>query len=93
MRDKYGHESTHRFATCNLQECGTYLQCKKNQGKGEKVDGAMPKELVDRQAHCVELMSCMSIPDGILVQQLQYSKDSKGSKKKSVDALLSLTAQ
>ena len=22
MREKHGHESTHRFAKCNLQECG-----------------------------------------------------------------------
>ena len=60
MREKYGHESTHRFAKYNLQECDAYLQYKKNQGKGEKANGAMPKELVDRQARCVKWMSCPS---------------------------------
>ena len=53
MRKKFGHETTHQFAKCNKQECGLYLQYKKQSNK----DPAMPKELLERRRRCVEWIS------------------------------------
>ncbi len=44
LRGKWGHESTHKFADCDLKECGAYLQYKKR-----KNDPAMPKGLAERR--------------------------------------------
>ena len=53
LRDKYGHESTHLFATLSKTECGTYLQYKKQSTK----DGKMPVDLEARRQRCIEWMS------------------------------------
>jgi len=52
MREKHGHERTHHFLQCTLEECGAYLQYKK-----QDKDPGMPKSLVDRRLHCREWMS------------------------------------
>jgi hypothetical protein len=51
MRDKWGHESAHKFVDCDSKECGAYLQYKKM-----KNDPAMPKGLVERRQRCVDWM-------------------------------------
>ena len=40
LRKKYGHEKTHMFQPCDKNECGAYLQYKK-----QKKDQAMQKDL------------------------------------------------
>ena len=88
MRGKRGHETLHLFKTCTKDECGAYLQYKKNQGKGSKPDGAMPKELPDWRARCVEYMARPS-PSGS-----PYQSDSKGvDQEETVTALLALAGQ
>ena len=52
LREKHGHESIHLFSLCNKDECGIYLQYKKQSAK----DPGMPKDLADRRARCVEWM-------------------------------------
>ena len=52
LRVKYGHESTHRFVPFSREECGLYLQYKKQSRK----DPAMPKDLNERRARCLEWM-------------------------------------
>ena len=49
IRNKYGMDKTHLFATCNAKECAVYLQYKKL-----KTDGAMPKGLEERRQLCKE---------------------------------------
>lgn len=49
LREKYGHERTHLFEQCDKNECGAYLQYKK-----QKKDQAMPKDLAARRQRCVE---------------------------------------
>ncbi len=49
LRTKWGHENTHKFEQCDKNECGAYLQYKK-----QPKDKAMPKDLVGRREHCVE---------------------------------------
>ena len=56
LREKYGHESTHRFASFNKDECGVYLQYKKQSAK----DPRMPTDLADRRARCLEWMGRQS---------------------------------
>ena len=58
LREKYGHEITHHFASFNKEECGIYLQYKKQSSK----DPGMPKELSERQARCLEWMKRPSPP-------------------------------
>jgi hypothetical protein len=41
LRAKWGHEKTHFFQQCNKNECGAYLQYKK-----QPKDKAMPKDLL-----------------------------------------------
>ena len=53
LREKYGHETLHRFATLNKDECGIYLQYKKQSVK----DPGMPKDLDARRARCIEWMA------------------------------------
>ena len=75
-------------ATC--KSAARTFSNKKNQGKGEKADGAMPKELVARRARCVEWMSRPS-PAGS-----PYNSDDEAigeNEKESADALLTLAAQ
>ena len=60
LREKYGHEKTHMFQPCDKNECGAYLQYKK-----QSTDQAMPKDLATRRQRCVEWMprpSPMSTP-------------------------------
>lgn len=52
LREKYGHESIHKFAKFNKAECSTYLQYKKQSSK----DPGMPKDLEPRRARCLEWM-------------------------------------
>ncbi|KAL3804780.1 hypothetical protein ACHAW5_001887 [Stephanodiscus triporus] len=49
LREKWGHEKTHCFEQCDKNECGAYLQYKKQQK-----DKAMPKDLIARRGRCVE---------------------------------------
>ena len=56
LRETHGHESTHYFAKFNKDECGIYLQYKKQPSK----DPGMPKELKERRARCLEWMNCPS---------------------------------
>ena len=49
LRAKWGHENTHYFQQCNKNECGAYLQYKK-----QPKDKAMPKDLPGRRQRCVE---------------------------------------
>ena len=51
IREKYGMDKTHLFATCNAKECSFYLQYKKL-----KTDGAMPKGLTEKRQLCKEWM-------------------------------------
>jgi len=57
MRDKHGHESTHHFLQCTLEECAAYLQYKK-----QDKDPGMPKGLADRRLRSREWMSRPSPP-------------------------------
>jgi len=90
MRSRWGHENTHLFEKCTKEECGAYLQYKKNQGKGERADGAMPKELPDRRARCVEYMSRPS-PAGSPYQS--DTEDIEENTMESASALLALASQ
>ena len=58
LREKYGHEITHHFVSFNKEECGIYLQYKKQSLE----DLGMPKELSERQARCLEWMKRPSPP-------------------------------
>ena len=87
MREKWGHESLHRFEPCNLKECGAYLQYKKDQGKGNTKDGAMPKGVEERRARCVAWMERPS-PVGTPCN----SDDEDDGANEGVSALLSLAA-
>jgi hypothetical protein len=49
LRAKWGHETTHFFQQCDKNECGAYLQYKK-----QPKDKAMPKDLPGRRQRCVE---------------------------------------
>ncbi len=49
LRTKLGHENTHKFEQCDKNECGAYLQYKK-----QPKDKAMPKDLIGRRECCVE---------------------------------------
>ena len=49
LRKKYGHERTHLFEQCDKNECGAYLQYKK-----QKKDQATPKDLAARRQRCIE---------------------------------------
>jgi hypothetical protein len=49
IKNKYGMDNTHLFATCNAKECADYLQYMKL-----KTDGAMPKGLTERRQLCKE---------------------------------------
>jgi hypothetical protein len=49
LRTKWGHEMTHKFEQCDKNECGAYLQYKK-----QPKDKAMPKDLIGRRERCVE---------------------------------------
>ena len=55
IRNKYGMDKTHLFATCNAKECAVYLQYKKL-----KTDGAMPKGLTERRQLCKECIQHQS---------------------------------
>jgi hypothetical protein len=55
LRVKRGHENTHKFEQCDKNECGAYLQYKK-----QPKDKAMPKDLVGRRERCVEWITCPS---------------------------------
>ena len=46
---KWGHEITHKFEQCDKNECGAYLQYKK-----QPKDKTMPKDLPGRRQRCVE---------------------------------------
>ena len=64
------------------------LTIQKNQGKGSKADGAMPKELSDRRARCVEYMARPS-PSGS-----PYQSDSEGvDQEETATALFALAGQ
>ena len=89
MRSRWGHENTHLFEKCDKEECGAYLQYKKNQGKGEKADGAMPKELQDRRARCVEYMSR---PSPAASPYQSDNEDIKDTTMQSASALLALAS-
>ncbi len=52
LQEKYGHEKTHMFQPCDKNECGAYLQYKK-----QRTDQAMLKDLAMRRERCVERMS------------------------------------
>ena len=92
MRTRRGHERTHLFAKCTSQECGAYLQYKKNQGKGGKPDGAMPKDLADRRARCVEYMSRPSPSGSPCQSDNEDNEDSEDTAMQSANALLALAA-
>ena len=49
LRAKLGHEIIHKFEQCDKNECGAYLQYKK-----QPKDKAMPKDLIGRRERCVE---------------------------------------
>jgi hypothetical protein len=49
LRAKWGHEKTHFFQQCNKNECGAYLQYKKQPNYK-----AMPKDLLGQKQHSVE---------------------------------------
>jgi len=49
LRTKLGHENTHKFEQCDKNECGAYLQYKK-----QPKDKAMSKDLIGRRERCVE---------------------------------------
>jgi hypothetical protein len=49
LRAKRGHEKTNFFQQCNKNECGAYLQYKK-----QPKDKAMPKDLLGQKQRCVE---------------------------------------
>jgi hypothetical protein len=49
LRAKWGHEKTHFFQQCDKNECGAYLQYKK-----QPKDKAMPKDLLGQKQRCVE---------------------------------------
>ena len=49
LRTKLGHEIIHKFEQCDKNECGAYLQYKK-----QPKDKAMPKDLIGRRERCVE---------------------------------------
>ena len=78
----------HRFEQCNLKEYGAYLQYKKDQGKGETKDGAMPKGLEERQACCVAWIERPS-PVGTPCNSDNKNEDGQDD---GVSALLSLAA-
>jgi hypothetical protein len=56
LREKYGHESTHRFAQFSKEECSTYLQYNNQSNK----DPGMPKDLQEQRACCIEWISRQS---------------------------------
>ena len=49
MRAKYGHETSHCFEPCTMNECRDYLQ-----HKMLPKDKAMPEDLPGRRARCVQ---------------------------------------
>ncbi len=49
LRTKLGHENTHKFEQCDKNECGAYLQYKK-----QPKDKAMSKDLIGRRERCGE---------------------------------------
>ncbi len=51
-REKHGHESEHKFQNFKFEDCGAYLQYKKN--KDDKK--AMPTTVHQRRARCLEVM-------------------------------------
>lgn len=55
LRKTFGHESVHRFAQFNKDQCGKYLQYKKR-----KKDSKMPDDLEERRARCLEVMGRQS---------------------------------
>ena len=56
FQEKYGHEKTHMFQPCDKNECGSYLQYKK-----QRTDQAMPKDLATQRQRCMESMSRSSL--------------------------------
>ena len=57
MRAKYGHEASHGFELCTMDECCNYLQHKKL-----PKDKAMPGDLPGCRARCVQWIGCASLP-------------------------------
>jgi len=55
LRTKLGHEIIHKFEQCDKNECGAYLEYKK-----QPKDKAMPKDLIGRRERCVEWITCPS---------------------------------
>jgi hypothetical protein len=49
LRAKWGHEKTNFFQQCDKNECGDYLQYKK-----QPKDKAMPNDLLGQKQRCVE---------------------------------------
>ena len=68
------------FFQCSANECGAYLQYKK-QGK----DSGMPKALAERRLHCREWMSRPSPPPSPT-----HSEDEGGEQDASVDVAAAL---
>lgn len=57
IREKFGTDESHQFLRCNKDECGSYLQYKK-----QTKDPGMPKDVVQRRKRCVEWMGRPSPP-------------------------------
>ena len=57
IREKHGTDESHKFQRCNKDECGSYLQYKK-----QAKDPGMPKDVVQRRKRCVEWMGRPSPP-------------------------------
>jgi hypothetical protein len=90
MRDKWGHENTHKFVECDLKECGAYLQYKKR-----KNDPAMPKGLAERRQRCVDWMgrpSPTSSPCQSDDENDDFNKGGHNHNKDAVQGLLDMAA-
>ena len=92
MQAKHGHETVHLFKDFTSAEMGAYLQYKKNQGKGNKKDGAMPKDGKEWRKWCIEYISC-PFPFSSLYQSKDEDGEVGEASSAAVTALLSLTGQ
>jgi hypothetical protein len=88
LRKKYGHEKTHQFQTCDLKECGLYLQYKK---QGKK-DPAMPKDLATRRARCIEWIARPSPLASPCHSEDEMDTDARSEEQDAIQGLLEMAA-
>jgi hypothetical protein len=88
LHKKYGHEKSHQFQSCDLNEYGLYLQYKK---LGKK-DPAMPKDLATRRARCIEWIARPSPLASPCQSEDEMDTDARSGENDAIQGLLEMAA-